>query len=331
MRLIKNILRGLINIPSYEIYKKRLYLHGNTKRERTLYNTKRDFENLSKDSLSCKEVVINNTNRNLVIDDGTKPYYKNIKSMPYETFQLGQYVKFAASTYLIINADWDNEIYTDGIMQQCNICLKWQDKNFNIIKKYACIMSASQYNSGENVINKQITIGNNQLIAFLPLDNDTLKLPTDKRMFIDNNIENPKPYKLTRIDTVTMSYENVGCVILLFSEDQFNPQTDRADLMLCDYKEKVEDIKPVEITCNGNPEIRCGGQAKTFTAQTDKDVEWKLKTTEMQQGFVNITSNGNKAKVKCADNKNLIGTSFKLVCICGGIESELLVNIVGGV
>lgn len=331
MRLIKNILRGLINIPSYEIYKKRLYLHGNTKRERTLYSTKRDFENLSKDSLSCKEVVINNTNRKLVIDSGTKPYYKNIKSMPYETFQIGQYVRFAASTYLIINADWDDEIYTDGIMQQCNISLRWQDKHFNTIERYACIMSASQYNSGENIINKQITIGNNQLIAFLPLDNDTVKLSQDKRIFIDNNIENPKPYKLTRIDTVTMSYENIGCVILLFTEDQFNPHTDRIDLMLCDYQEKIEKVKPVEITCNGNSEIRCGGQAKTFAIDTDKDVEWILKTTESQQNNISIVKKGNKVKVKCLNNLSLIGTSFKLICIIDGEEIEKLINIVGGV
>lgn len=144
------------------------------------------------------------------------------------------------------------------------------------------------------------------------------------------NDKEPTPYRITRPDTVSFSFGNSRCMHIILSESQYNPQTDRIDLMLCDYFKPNDATKPVEISYSGNAEIRCGGTVKTFTAKTDKSVTWSLKLLDKQQDFITMIVNENKVKIKCLNNNALIGSSFKLVCTVDDVLSELLINIVGG-
>ncbi len=234
------------------------------------------------------------------------------------------------SYWLCTESECKSYLYFSGKLTRCNWILKWQNKNGEIVSRPAIVLSASQYNSGSEKT-KMITIGYNQLMIYTILDNETVKLKSDKRMFIDNDLNKPKPYKLTRVDTVTKSFMGKGRICLVFTEDQYNSQTDNIDLMLCDYFVPNSVTKPIEIVYNGNPEIRCGGMSKTFRVQSDNSVEWSLRLLDIQKDFVNLVSDRNTAKVNCLFNKSLIGSAFKLVCTIDGVSSELLVNIVGGV
>lgn len=244
-----------------------------------------------------------------------------------------QYVKYENGIWLIMTKPSNNNIYEKVTLNLCNWIGKWQNDELNIVYKPFYVLNASQYNNGETNVNKIITIGSNQFAVYACMDEETLSLERDKRMFIDYTAKGrtPIPYGLTRNDTISTSDGDNITVFMIFTEDLFNPQTDRIDLMLCDYKDDTKILEPIDITFNGNPEIRCGGQAKTFTANTNKEVIWNLKTTETQKDFISISPNGNKVKVKCNKSTILIGTSFKLICTVDDVASELLINIVGGV
>lgn len=302
-------------------YKTRLTVKGDTERERLLNYEKRDLLINAPKTLSCKDVLINGIERKLIIDSGTKPYYKQICSLPNETFNAGEYVIYENSPWLIINADWDNEVYTDGNMYQCNFEIKWQDESNGIISRQAVILSASQYNMGEES-SKTLTVGYNQLMIYIPLDEDTVKLKSDKRFFIDNNKINPKPYRLTRVDTVTMVYQGIGCVLLVVTEDQYNPDTDSIEEWLCDY---VTAPVSTEILYSGNSTIRLGS-TKTLRIETDKPVVWSI---ESDIGAT-IISNGNSAKIKCP-NGNYIGNTITVKAEVEGIISKCELTVVGGV
>lgn len=304
-------------------YKTRLTVTGDTERERLLNYEKRDLLINAPKTLSCKDVLINGIERKLIIDSGTKPYYKQICSLPNETFNAGEYVIYEHSPWLIINADWDNEVYTDGNMYQCNFEVKWQDESSNIISRQAVIISASQYNMGEES-SKTLTVGYNQLMIYIPLDEDTIKLKSDKRFFIDNNKINPKPYRLTRVDTVTMVYQGIGCVLLVVTEDQYNPDTDNIELMLCDYQPPQQEIT-TNITYNGEPKIRIG-RSKTF--KSDSPTTFSLVTSDITKDMVYLTQTDDYSCKVSVDNKPiLVGASFKL--IAG--NQEILIEIQGGV
>jgi hypothetical protein len=290
-------------------------------------------------SLSCKDCLVNGVPQKLVIDDGTLPYYKDVKSLPDEYFDAGDYVEWADAMWLMVSCDWDKEVYTYGKMQQCNYVLKWQNANADVIERWSVVLSASKYNNGEKY-NNVIVVGSNQLMVYLPIDEETLKLRSDKRLMVDFNTESPKCYDITRVDTVTMGYDGTaeprydgkGCILLVLTETEINPDVDRIDLMLCDYvnPNDIPHPSPINITYSGSPSIRIGGR-KTFTAETENEVVFSLVNSALLDGKLTMEQTGNKCVVKCANDSALVGATFKVVVTGGGQQSELLVDVIGAV
>ena len=325
-------------MASFSQYKSRVQQRGETTRERELYYEKRYLKENAVNSLSCKACKVNGVDQSLIIDDGTLPYYKEVKSLPDEYFNAGDLVEWAGAMWLIVSCDWDKEVYTYGKAQQCNYVLKWQNEDATVIERWSVVLSASKYNNGEKY-NNIIVVGSNQLMVYLPIDSETLKLRSDKRLMVDFNTTNPKCYDVTRVDTVTMGYDGVaepaydgkGCILLVLTETEFNPDVDRVDLMLCDYVDApIQPTAPILITYSGNPEIRIGGR-KTFTAETETSVVFDLIYSALWDGKLTMTQTGNKCVVKCANDSAMVGASFKVVAAGGGQRSELLVDIIGAV
>ena len=320
-------------------YQARVNQRGTTDRERTLYYEKQHLKSLAVNSLSCKDCLVNGVPQKLVIDDGTLPYYKDVKSLPDEYFDAGDYVEWADAMWLMVSCDWDKEVYTYGKMQQCNYVLKWQNTDADVIERWSVVLSASKYNNGEKY-NNVIVVGSNQLMVYLPIDEETLKLRSDKRLMVDFNTESPKCYDITRVDTVTMGYDGTaeprydgkGCILLVLTETEINPDVDRIDLMLCDYinPNDIPHPSPINITYSGSPSIRIGGR-KTFTAETENEVVFSLVNSALLDGKLTMAQTGNKCVVKCANDSALVGATFKVVVAGGGQRSELLVDIIGAV
>ena len=320
-------------------YQARVNQRGTTDRERTLYYEKQHLKSLAVNSLSCKSCKVNGVDRSLIIDDGTLPYYKDVKSLPDEYFDAGDYVEWADAMWLMVSCDWDKEVYTYGKMQQCNYVLRWQNTDADVIERWSVVLSASKYNNGEKY-NNVIVVGSNQLMVYLPIDEETLKLKSDKRLMVDFNTESPKCYDITRVDTVTMGYDGTaeprydgkGCILLVLTETEINPDVDRIDLMLCDYvnPNDIPHPSPINITYSGAPSIRIGGR-KTFTAETENEVVFSLIHSALLDGKLAMTQTDNKCVVKCANDSALVGATFKVVVSGGGQQSELLVDIIGAV
>ena len=326
-------------MADFDSYKARVQFRGTTQRDRTLYQEKRNLKINAINSLSCKDCLVNGVPQKLVIDDGTLPYYKDVKSLPDEYFDAGDYVEWADAMWLMVSCDWDKEVYTYGKMQQCNYVLKWQNTDAEIIERWSVILSASKYNNGEKY-NNVIVVGSNQLMVYLPIDEETLKLKSDKRLMVDFNTESPKCYDITRVDTVTMGYDGTaeprydgkGCILLVLTETEINPDVDRIDLMLCDYinPNDIPHPSPINITYSGLPSIRIGGR-KTFTAETENEVVFSLVNSALLDGKLTMEQTGNKCVVKCANDSALVGATFKVVVVGGGQQSELLVDVIGAV
>lgn len=326
-------------MADFDSYKARVQFRGATQRDRTLYQEKRKLKINAVNSLSCKDCLVNGVSQSLVIDDGTLPYYKDVKSLPDEYFDAGDYVEWADAMWLMVSCDWDKEVYTYGKMQQCNYVLRWQNTDAEIIERWSVILSASKYNNGEKY-NNVIVVGSNQLMVYLPIDEKTLKLKSDKRLMVDFNMESPKCYDITRVDTVTMGYDGTaeprydgkGCILLVLTETEINPDVDRIDLMLCDYIDPndIPHPSPINITFSGSPSIRIGGR-KTFTAETENEVVFSLINSALLDGKLTMEQTGNKCVVKCANDSALVGATFKVEVAGGEARSELLVDVIGAV
>lgn len=232
--------------------------------------------------------------------------------------------------YLCTESFDKDKILNNGKLTRCNNFLKWQDDNGKIFEYPVFDINSTQYNSGVQS-DKVLTLGSTQHMLTITADKNTIALEHDKRFFNDRNTKSPSVFKLTQNDTTALNYDK-GLLHITITEDEYNPKTDSIENWLCDYFKIDENIQTIEIIYVGNPVIRVGGSAKTFTANTTGTVAWDIITAETQSKYITMTTTDNKCKVKCSNNELLIGSNIKLKCTdTNGNMGEILIDIVGGV
>ena len=234
--------------------------------------------------------------------------------------------------YLIMTMPETNKIYTKAVLHECNYTLKWQDAEGRIYYYPTYTADATQYNTGVERNGNVLETGYIQLMSWISLDDVTKELYRDKRMFIDVASESPETYVITSTSKVPYSYNEMRIMRITFTECEYNPKTDRIDLMLCDYinPNDIPHPSPINITYSGAPSIRIGGR-KTFTAETENEVVFSLIHSALLDGKLTMEQTGNKCVVKCANDSALVGATFKVEVAGGGARSELLVDVIGAV
>ena len=234
--------------------------------------------------------------------------------------------------YLIMTMPESNKIYTKAVLHECNYTLKWQGAEGRIYYYPTYTADATQYNTGVERNGNVLETGYIQLMSWISLDDVTKELYRDKRMFIDVASEKPETYVITSTSKVPYSYNEMRIMRITFTECEYNPKTDRIDLMLCDYIDPndIPHPSPINITYSGVPSIRIGGR-KTFTANTENEVVFSLVNSALLDGKLTMEQTGNKCVVKCANDSALVGATFKVRVSRNGVVSELLVDIIGAV
>lgn len=319
-------------------YTARMNLHGTTQRERLSARLKTELSNKLSGNLSTKDVLLNGVETKLVINTGTKPYYKEFQAFPNQQITMGDYVEWANRTWLVYEADADDEFYINGKMYECNYKLYWQDENGKIVSKACFVQNASSYNNGEEA-NKVITLASNQFMVWMPLDNDTLNLRNGKRIFIDNYEIEPYCYKLTRPDNVSMKFGNKGCTYYIFTQTETDKSVDKqieledgTKVWLADYVTPTtsdDDSDETDVLLSyisGNPTLKVdvlGAYTATLLDSDGKEVEWDdtLHAWRVVSDFDVISKgNGNQITLMVED-EDCIDSSFILRAVKASNDS----------
>ncbi len=326
-------------------YSARMNLFGSTQRERNLNRLKADITRKSPSSLSYKNVKLNGEPSQLMINTGTQTYYKEFQSLPNQEINIGDYVEWANSHWLVVTCDSDDEIYRDGKLNQCNYLLKWQNESGEIIERWAVILSASKYNDGTSGGNV-ITLGSDQLSVAIPLDKEALKLKKSmsKKFFIDYNTEDPTAYELTGTGNVPDTYNGHGITSWIIKECAYTASEDDLKYGVCNYKaidtptppypsnpDKTTDLTAV---ISGNTNLR-NLYRRTYTVtfrNMDGDtINWQEVNYHWNIAAdfdVKQTVNDNKITVSVND-ENLIGDYFLLqIIVSETVVDEIKINIV---
>lgn len=312
-------------------YEARISLRGTDQRERNLNRLKQDILNKVPSNPSYKEIRLNGEDTYLVINTGTKPYYKEFESLPGQKILAGDYVEWSNNIWLVYEADSDDEIYTDGNLRQCQYELFWQNSDGKIISRHAWVQNASAYNNGESG-NSTITLQSNQFMVYMPYDDDTLLLDNGLRMHISRSNRKCKPYKLTRPDDIAMGYGEKGVLGLVFTQDEYNPTEDKLieleddkSVWICKYFSPTPPPNPdppdetanlfAHINFTGSNIIRIGGNKKKFTATlTDNDGNnldmipiWTIEP----EGLVDMAIVDKELQISC-DDENMDQSSLTI-------------------
>lgn len=257
-------------------YINRLNVEGASNRERNTNRLKNQITSKSSDNPSYKSVKINGVDSNLVIDSGTKPYCKQFKSLHGQEINIGDYVEWVNSHWLVTECDSDDEIYRDGTLEECNYLLKWQNEVGVIVERWAIISSASKYNDGTDG-GRVLVVGSDQLSVVVPVDEESIKLKKSmgKKFFIDNNMTDPTVYELTGTGNVADSYGGHGVTSWIVKEIAYTASQDDLTHGVCNYFSPATSINPSDETAvlyrmvieSYKDTIRANGKISTITAQ----------------------------------------------------------------
>lgn len=190
----------------------------------------RDFRK----SIDAEDVTINGEDRLVLITrDKGDEQIKKIKSLPDERFDLGDIVNWNGVNYIIYKMDADRRIQSKGRMYECNLKLRWKNKNGDIIERVGKGEDATKYGEGTEGTFR-LRIGEFQLKILLRLDEETVLIRRDDRFMIDADdffgvmAENdvlPSVYKVSRrnVNTGTFPQDGTqhGYVEITLVEDQF--------------------------------------------------------------------------------------------------------------
>lgn len=326
-------------------YTARINLHGTTQRERMVNRTKANLQNKVIDSLSYKTIKLNGVETQLVINEGTQPYYKEFESMPGQEINIGDYIEWANSWWLVTTCDYDDELYRNGKLQQCNYLLKWQNELGEIIERQAVVLSASKYNDGLAESNV-ISLGSDKLSINIPLDAEALKLKKSmaKKFFIDNNKEDPTAYLLANTGNVADTYNGHGITHWIVEECAYTASEDDLKYGVCDYISPAtipeEDDKTTILsnnitgTISGNKTLKIGFE-RTYTANlVDEDgnvVEWSDDFSWNVADNIEVTSTENSNQIELlVEDEDLIDETFVLQVIRtndGSVITEITITI----
>lgn len=320
------------------------------KREKELVKVNRNANKHFDNTFDTQDVLVNEIPMQLMIikDTDGNTYKKKIKSRHEDIIKLGDYVKWNNQIWMITLLDSDDKAWNRGYMYLCEILLRWQDDNGNIIERWGYSEDYTKYSMGESG-NSTITVGDYQYGITLPVDEYTKKLNRENRFVVDfEGNYPPDTYRLTGKKGFISDYRyfNKGGVFTItLSYEQFNKVTDKlvklennTEVWICDYKSPTTSTLPplepdnpsTSVTITGGDTLRYG-RAKTWTV-TFSDSENQPSFTWNVISDFKITQNiiGNKIQLKCTDDK-AIDCTFILQVLDNesNILSEITITIVG--
>lgn len=348
---------------SLQLMKERMKITGHTPREEMI----RDGQNLLKEELehdsSYSPTMFFYDSDNKVDDrlanirvygrknSSLNGNYMNFLTTYDNPVKIGDYIHDTKDdTYwLVYNSFNLNDVHYEGKLIQCNYPLKWQLSNGKVVERWANIVSASKYDTGETG-NATIVLSSNNFTVLIGYCEEGYELE-GKRVFIDKRNVNPeKVFKMTRGDDVLFDSGNMGALFSFIADKtEFNKDEDRPDLKLCNYididsgsdtpsdpttpPENPDEMTDLRVVISGNKNLKVGF-SRTYTATIiDADgntVEWdNTYSWNVVSDFeVGQEIDGNTIKLLVEDD-SLIGESFLLQAIKNNVVlSQMTISIV---
>lgn len=329
------MLKGVNKVDiKWDLYNSKLTVYGETRRDRVIYETQHSIMKRSKRSPAYKTVLIDGVEQKVVITSTANLYEKKINALPNENIYAGSIVEWNKRFWIIQYTDCEDEVYQRGIMQQCNIYLKWQNENGDIIGRYGFSEDITQYASG--VVNNKLL--DNIELSFkinMPLDSETVKLRRGKRFLVDVITDKPNAYILTNRNVNSLNFlptdidkgyefDGKGKILqLTITQTQLGPR-DNTELMIADYFSIDEKPDTETHNCNikftGKSDIKLGGNYKKFTAEfldeernvIDLTPVWRVISTPEAESKLIVEKDGNSIKIKAPDCTELFNTQVKI-------------------
>lgn len=239
---------------AWDTYQSRIELHGDNRRRAQIIRQSRFLNSKMPSSLSYHTLLLDGVERQMAVINLDNFDQKTICTMPGEDLTHGGYIEWMDNHWLITEKDANNELYTKGIMKQCNYLLKWITEAGEIVERWCIVTDGTKYLTGEwGDNNFIITRGDSRISVIIARDRYTLQFNREDRFLIDDyDSKNVLAYRLTKPFKLGGSFNGSGVLNLVMQECN-TEDTDNFDLHIANYykffpKESVcgDDLCPLD-------------------------------------------------------------------------------------
>ena len=127
------------------------------------------------------------------------------------------------------------------------------------------------------------------------------------------------------------------------TQEQFNPATDNAELMIADYwsqsvepeileTEEIPTVSDLEITYSGKPAVKAGGGFKKFSLKSlvdyTEEVNWSIDFPDGDSKQLETSAVDNTFRVKCKPDYSLISKTFTITATTKYSSKSLIVEVI---
>lgn len=253
----------------WSTYETRLGVSGSLGRDRAVSREREAILRKYASSPALKTVSVNGADMSLLINSTDKPSEKKFNTLPDEVVNIGDIILWQEMHWLVTQVDFDDEVSRSGRIVQCNRQIRWQNPDtYKIIERWCLVTKPYTSNIDEGNV---LSTSNREFKVQLPFDEETKLLDLDKRFMLEIINGKPRTYKCTSVDQQTNKYQDIdgGFIVINLSQDESGQPGDRADLMICDYKEPPDNPEPspdlLKCEISGRDNIRVGISRK-YTA-----------------------------------------------------------------
>lgn len=295
------------------------------------YNVK-SYYNITGDSIAyLLQFRLEDIKNNLNIKVGSYVYIPN---------EMDEY-----EWWLIVHEDDRTQFHQFSILK-CDWTYKWVSRVNGKRIIYNCLgapRKQNSYNSGVWLDYQTQTV-ENQEVMWLPTNDDTKTILYDTK-FLKSSPGRYPPliWKISKIEDTAIE----GISKFTMTQEQFNPATDNAELMIADYwsqsvepeileTEETPTVSDLEITYSGSPAVRAGGGYKKFSLKSridgklvdcTEDVEWRVDFPDGDLTKLETSVVDNVFRVKCKPDYSLIGKTFTIIATTKYSSKSLIVEV----
>lgn len=205
----------------WKLYDARSGVRGTTPRDAALKREQAFLARKLQRSLSYHDADVDGERRRLAIINTDNLDTKTVCSWPGEDLPHGGYVSWLDQNWLVVEKDYNNEVYTRAKMRQCNYLLKWVSDDNQIVERWCIVEDGTKYLTGEFADRDFIvTRGDARIAIILPRDAETVRLDRERRFIVDDpgTADSPMAFRLTKPLRIGSSYGESGCLKFVLSE-----------------------------------------------------------------------------------------------------------------
>lgn len=215
-------------------YTARLDSGGDESHTTSLDHNRSAIQRRIKANLSYKQAFIGDKEIYLAVTDSDELNTKNVYSMPGEDLPHGAVIRWADSMWLITERDAHRELYTKGVMKQCNYILKWINTDGDVVSRWCIVEDGTKYLIGEKS-EDMMSVGDARIAVTIGKDPETSQLNRGRRFLIDDLDSNDVlAYQITKPNKLYNIYNGAGVFRFILSEVNATDD-DNKELRIADY------------------------------------------------------------------------------------------------